>query len=327
MNREIQVLERKRMACFYPELIVDFFKTLRKQHRKVQVVVEATASYEWFVKLVEPIAQRVVLAHPKKLRVIAESTRKSDKLDAQVLAEFLARDMVPEAFRPSPRQREHRALVRHRQRVQKGITSIKNTLRRILSHYNADIPSLFTQAGRDYLQQVEVSRADRFVLDQLCLQLAHNQDQLKAVDRELSAFEQSGSEQESENRRLLRSIPGVGRVTSDVVVSELGDMQRFSNAKKVVAYAGLAPGQRESAGKRKDLHIEKCGSRLLRATLVEAAWQLVKRSPRWRDIFERLRARTGQKKKAIVAMARRLLTIMFALLKSRRPFQVCLPSR
>ncbi|SFJ57585.1 IS110 family RNA-guided transposase [Planctomicrobium piriforme] len=321
VNRERSVLERKRLHCCEEHRIVEFLKLLRKQQRGIQVVVEATASYEWFVKLVEPIAQKVILAHPKKLRVIAESTRKSDKLDAQVLAEFLALDMIPEAYRPTPRQREHRTLVRHRQRVQKGITSIKNTLRRILSHYNSDIKSLFTQEGLTYLREVALCQADRFVVDQLCLQLTHQQELLRAVDRELSAFAKAGSEQETANRELLRSIPGVGRVTSDVVVSELGDMQRFANARKVAAYAGLAPGQRESAGKRKDLHIEKCGSRLLRATLVEAAWQLVKRSPRWRDIFERLRARTGQKKKAIVAIARRLLTVMYALLKRREPFR------
>jgi len=64
-------------------------------------VVEATASYEWFLRLVESSADRVVLAHPNKLRVIAESTRKSDKLDAQVLAEFLALDMISEAWRPT----------------------------------------------------------------------------------------------------------------------------------------------------------------------------------------------------------------------------------
>lgn len=321
VNKDRQVLDRKRLSCAYEDQIVEFLKTLRKQYRGVQVVVEATASYEWFVALAEPIAQKVILAHPKKLRVIAESTRKSDKLDAQVLAEFLALDMVPEAYRPTPRQREHRALVRHRQRVQKGITAIKNSLRRVLSHYNSDIKSLFTKEGLAYLREVKLSRADRFVVDQLCLQLGHSQEQLRAVDRELSAFAKEGTAQESENRELLQSIPGVGRVTSDVVVSELGDMHRFANAKKVVAYAGLAPGQRESAGKRKDLHIEKCGSRLLRATLVEAGWQLVKRSPRWRDIFERLRARTGQKKKAIVAMARRLLTVMYTLLKKREPFR------
>ena len=64
-----------------PEIIVAFFKKLGK----FQAVVEATASYEWFVRLLEPLAERIVLAHPKKLRVIAESTRKSDKIDARFL--------------------------------------------------------------------------------------------------------------------------------------------------------------------------------------------------------------------------------------------------
>ena len=70
-----------------------------------QLVVEATASYEWFVRLVEPTADRVVLAHPAHLRVIAQSKRKTDKLDAQTLAEFLALDQIPEAWRPTPRVR------------------------------------------------------------------------------------------------------------------------------------------------------------------------------------------------------------------------------
>ena len=65
------------------------------------------------------LADRVVLAHPKKLRVIAESTKKTDKLDAQVLAEFLALDMIPESWRPTPRVRDHRALVRYRYYLQR----------------------------------------------------------------------------------------------------------------------------------------------------------------------------------------------------------------
>lgn len=73
-----------------------------------QLVVESTSYYEWFVELAEPLADRVVLAHPRKLRVIAESTRKRDRLDAQVLAEFLALGMIPEAHRAPPRLREHR---------------------------------------------------------------------------------------------------------------------------------------------------------------------------------------------------------------------------
>lgn len=321
VNRERQVLETRRLLCCEEQRIVETFKTFRESYKAVQVVVEATASYEWFLKLIEPLVDRVVLAHPKKLRVIAESTRKSDKLDAKILAEFLALDMIPEAYRPTPRQREHRALVRHRQRIRKQITAAKNTIRRLLSHYNADIESPFTREGRAYIETRELSRVDRFAMNQLLVQLDQFKKQLLEADQELAVFAKEGSEREAENRDILKSIAGVGPVTTDVVVSELGDMQRFSNAKKVVAYAGLAPGQRESAGKRKDLHIEKCGSRLLRATLVEAAWQLVRRSPKYHAIFNRLWERTGQRKKAIVAIARRLLTLMYSLLKSRQRFQ------
>ena len=79
------------------ERIVEFLKTLGP----FQLTVEATASYEWFVQLVEPLAGGIVLVHPGKLRVIAESTRKSDTLAAKVLAERLALDQIPASYRPT----------------------------------------------------------------------------------------------------------------------------------------------------------------------------------------------------------------------------------
>ena len=80
-----KILDRKRFLCSDPPRIQAYFADAAP----FQVVVEATSSYEWFVKLVEPMADRVLLAHPKKMRVIAESTRKTDKLDAKVLAELV----------------------------------------------------------------------------------------------------------------------------------------------------------------------------------------------------------------------------------------------
>src|SRR5271157_1855723 len=118
MDEKRKILARKTLACTQTNEIVEFFR----QFRPFKVVVEATASYPWFVVLVEPLAEKVVLANPKKLRVIAESTKKTDRLDAQVLAEFLARDMVPESYMPTPRQRQHRALVRHRQYIRRSRT-------------------------------------------------------------------------------------------------------------------------------------------------------------------------------------------------------------
>jgi len=95
------------------------------------MTVESTIGYEWFVHLVETIdgCHRIVVALPSKMRAIAESTRKTDKIVAQILAEFLARDMIPAAWMPTPRVRQHRSLVRHRHRVQVRITQLKSRCR------------------------------------------------------------------------------------------------------------------------------------------------------------------------------------------------------
>ena len=317
VNQERQVIQRKTLHCSQPDKIREFFAQLGP----FEAVVEATASYEWLWQLLEPLAQRLVLAHPKKLRIIAESTRKSDKLDAQVLAEFLALDMIPQAYRPTPRQRQHRVLVRQRCYVQRRITSVKNKLRRILSDYNADRKDLFSSEGLAYLAEVQVSAADRFVLDQLRGLWEFLEEQLTASAKELRTFARKAPAREAEARAVLESIPGVGVVTVDVVVSELGDVARFRSEKKVAAYAGLAPGQRESAGRSQELGISKQGSRLLRWALVEAAWRLVQKSQRWETVYERLHKRRG-KKKAIVAVARRLLGVMVALLRSGQAYRL-----
>lgn len=319
VTQERHTVEHKRLACAAPHLIVDFFKKLGP----FQAVVEATASYEWLVRLLEPLAQRIILAHPQKLRIIAESTRKSDKVDARLLAEFLALDMIPQAYRPTPRQREHRVLVRHRCYLQRRITSIRNKVRRILSDYNADRPNLFTADGLAYLAQVareKLSASDRFAVQQLLAEFEFQHNHLDELAVEMKKFVARASAAEAETRTLLHSIPGVGPVTTEVVLSELADPIRFRSAKCAVAYAGMAPGHRESAGKRKDLHIERTGSKLLRWVLIESAWQLVRYTARWRATFEQLSYRIGRKK-AITAIARRLLTVMMAILKSGQPYQ------
>lgn len=308
-RREVE--SRRRFYCSDVPKIAAFFSQLGPY----QAVVEATASYEWFVQLIEGGAERIVLAHPGKLRVIAESTRKTDKLDAQVLAEFLALGQIPEAHRPTPRTRQHRTLVRHRAYIQGRITSDKVKIRRILANYNADVANLFTEKGRAYLATVKLTPADRFVANQLFDELDQHAERLKKVDAELAAFARSAPIAEREAREVLASIPCVGTVTIDVILAEIGDIRRFSSQRKATAYAGLAPGIRESAGKAKQLGITKTGSPLLRTALVETAWRLTNNSRRWETIFERLKRRCGAKK-AIVAVARRLWCTMVSMLNS-----------
>ena len=311
MNQDRKVTHRRTFACCEVEAIVAFFRGLGD----FQVVVEATASYEWLVALIGPLDKRVVLANPKKLRVIAESTKKTDKLDAQVLAEFLARDMIPEAHRPTPRQREHRTLVRHRQYLKGCATALKNKMRRIVGDYNVDRKDLFSAAGwENALKGVKVSAGDRFVLDQLHADWEFLEGQIHDLSKRLKEFAEAAPAREAEARAKLATIKGVGPVTIDVVVSELGDVSRFKSSKSVTAYAGLAPRVRQSAGKGKDLGITKEGSPLLRWALVEASWRVVSQSAAWERIYEGIKKRAGGKK-AIVAVARRLLCVMYAMLR------------
>jgi transposase len=248
------------------------------------------------------------------MRIIAESVRKTDKLDAQALAELLALDLVPLAHRASPRLRQHRALVRERHRIRQRGTAVKVKIRRCLDNYNADRVDLFTGAGEQYVKGLALLDADSFVIERLFQQLEFYEGQLAVLDRQLRKFADAAPVAEAEARRLLDTIPTFGPVTIDVILSELGDATRFRSQKKAVAYAGLAPGVRQSAGKTRQLHISKEGSGLLRWALVEAAWRLVNKTRRWASVYEQLRKRCGAKK-AIVAVARRLLCVVVGMLQ------------
>lgn len=314
---ERRVVARQTLGTAVPAAIVDFVN----RWTPFQLVVEASASHEWFVQLVEPLADRVLLAHPGKLRVIAESTRKTDKLDAQVLAEFLALGMIPQAHRASPRVREHRGLVRQRLFVVRRSTSLKNRLHHLLGAYNADIRGLFSEEGRNHLKNVTLSAVDRFAADLLLDELEYQERQLTKVNQRLLQFAKHGPLAEREARALLETIPCVGPVTIDVVLSTLGDVRRFRSQKQVIAYAGLAPGIRSSAGRTKQQGITRAGSGVLRVIMVELAWRMVRKTRRWGLVYEKLRQRMCGKK-AVVAVARRLLGVIAAMLRSGQGYSL-----
>jgi transposase len=262
-----------------------------------------------------------VLANPGKMRVIAESTKKTDKLDAQTLAEFLALGMIPKAYRPNARQREHRKLVRYRTQCQQRISRLKCQIRYLAATYNADHRQLFQADQLQELQQrQDLTEADRFLLEQRLLDYEQGLKRLQTAKKELRRFAQKGTPAEQKQREILRTAPGVGEVVSEIVLAELGNAARFTSLKDATAYAGLVPGRRESAGKGKDLGITKKGSRLLRWAMVEAAWAAVSHSPRWRGVYEALKKRR-QSKRAIIAVARRLLAVLVSMLKSETKYR------
>ena len=317
VGSKVRVCERTRLRCDQVDRIEKF---LAAQGR-FQLVVESTIGYEWFAELADKHADRVVLAHAGKLRVIAESTCKTDKVDAYVLAEFLAKDMIPEAWRPTGRVRQHRTLLRRRCKVQSRITSIKNSMRGLLTRYNADRRDLFTKAGIEQALKTKLLGEDRWVLEDLQEELDQQEKRLGKIDERLLEFACQAPAREAEARAILDTMPQTGVITVETVLAELGDWRRFHNAAAVASYAGLEPKVRESDGRRKELGLTKAGSPLLRWIMIQLAHRIKRRSARWERIYAPLEKRIGGKK-ATCAVARRLLLVMYAMLRDGRAYQM-----
>ena len=276
MDEKRKVLARKTLACTQTDEILEFCR----QFRPFKVVVEATASYLWFVELVEPLTEKVVLANPKKLRVIAESTKKTDRLDAQVLTEFLVLDMIPESYQPTPRQRQHRALVRHRQYLQGRITSVRSKIRHILSNSNADRKDLFSaNCGAAYLKEVRLSDVDRFVIKQLWAEWQDHLAQRLAVSKKLKAFVAEAAAGNG-GPGDPQDHPGGGPRDGRGGPQRAGRHQPIPQRQGCLCLRGLVPVVRQSRERKsKDLKITKEGSGLLRWALVEARLEAGRQQP------------------------------------------------
>ena len=318
MNEKLKVLARKTLYCDQPDEIVEFFQQFRPSRWSLRPPPATSgSSTSW-----NHLAEKVVLANPNKLRVIAESTKKTDRLDAQVLAEFLARDMIPESYMPTPRQRQHRALVRHRQYIRGRMTSVRCKIRRVLSDYNADRKDLFSpQCGPAYLKQVALSDADRFVIKQLWAEYEDHQARLLALTKKIKAFAAKAPKREAEARAVLKTVPGVGTVTTEVVLSELGDMSRFRNAKAI----SPTPDWCRSSAKLGARSPRTWGSpSRARGCCVGRWWRRpggwsapARNGPLLLPVAEAQRS-----KRAIVAVARKLLCVMYAMLKTSTPYKI-----
>jgi transposase len=317
VDGKIRLFKMQKLLCKDTAAIEAFFAELGE----FSLTVEATIGYDWFAALAERYSKDVQIAHAGKLRIIAESTKKTDKVDARILAEFLAKDMIPLAWRPTPRVRQYRSLVRRRRRLSSRVTSIRNTIRGILTRYNSDRKDAFTREGAAVVKRSKLLREEKWIIRDLYDDLADTKKRLAKYDKRLVAFGTSATTKEKEARAVLATFPQFGPITTDVILAELGDWTRFKNGSAVVAFAGLAPGVRSSDNKRKNLRITKAGSPLLRWILIQLAQRLKIRSARWNRIYTVLAKRVGNKK-ATCALARRLLLTIYAMLRDGRAYEL-----
>jgi transposase len=171
------------------------------------------------------------------------------------------------------------------------------------------VSDVFGKKGRQWLHQAKLPTGARNALDTYCALIDEVSGHIREQDRRIAqAAKQDGRAQ------WLASIPGIGVYSAMIVLSEIGEVQRFPNAKALYSYAGLVPWVRESAGHKSRGGISRCGSPRLRWVMVEAAHTAVRCSPAAKKYFERLRRRKHAHV-ARVALARKLLGAAYALLR------------
>lgn len=300
-----------------------------EEHLPVVVTIENTTNARGVLRMLEQYGREAGLeltaraVDPRKMRVIAESVTKCDRLDAAVLNEMAGADLrLPVCWFPDDQTFALREHLRARADLVRLRTAAKNRVhsifhRRCIMTPEADI---FAAKSRLFLEEMQgrLDEPGRVLLRRWMVVVEQLDTHLKASDADLAGL--ARSERWSQPTRLLRTMPGVGVVTALTILAELGDIHRFHSRAGVANYAGMVPVLRSSNDKRYSGHITRRGPALLRAMLVQAAWVATRHSPGYFTIYQRVEGRRGSQV-AIVAVARRMLEDAWTMLIRKEPFR------
>jgi len=305
------VLHPRRISCAKLE------EWAKRHLRATDAVVLEAGPNSWFVHdLLQPLVDSVTVVHSYHVKLIAASMVKTDKIDTLVLARLLAVDILPGIWVPPHHVRELRSLISHRSRLVKQRAAAKNRLHSVLHRHNLVAPegTPFSESTRDWWSTLPISNAEKLRVRQDLSVVDHLSPLIREVEQQLAQL--SVSEYWVEQVPFLVQIPGIGLLSSMTILSAIGDVTRFPTAKKLVGYSGLGGRVHISGRKRRTGGITKQGRRELRTVMVECAWAAVRTHPFWSAEFAQLEKRIG-KQKAIVAVARKLLVVVWHVLTAR----------
>jgi transposase len=283
----------------------------------------------------------VMLANAHQVKAIPG--RKTDQSSSEWLAHLLRGGQIKPSYVPEKRLRDLRELTRLRVKLVENRTAFKNRCQKVLNRVNIRLGSrlsdVFGKAGHEILEGLMDGKSIEAILEQSENRWLRNRsDEIKAVakgvlsESDIFLLKQYTEmiEYLSEQMRrvearidllvnerdvgIVSSVPGVSRKSAAAIVAEVGDAKRFADGKKIASWSGLAPSVYQSAGTFVTGSITKQGSKWLRRVMVEAAHVAVRvRNSRLRAFYLRVKAKKGEKT-AIVAVARKMLTIIWHLL-------------
>lgn len=278
-----------------------------------ELAVEATQNVHYFHDQVKGHVRRVAVVDTYRFGVVAKSKKKTDKADAAALARFLKLGWLPEVQVPSERVRELRQLLQARETLVSMRTKLKNMAHAAFSRNGVALAraAFASAAGRARLAvRAELPDADRLVLDVALRQIAQLDAEVKAVEEEVV---RRGKSLRGVSRLL--QVHGLNLLSAISLLAEVGDIALFETSKQLVSYAGLATSTKQSSETTRHGGVTKRGRKRLRTVCIQAVLAMVNRTQTPLMEFYRKKKREKGAGKAICATARKLLTIIFVLLK------------
>jgi transposase len=291
------------------------------------VVFEACTMAGWVYDLCGELGLRAKVANTSsEAWKFKHLKRKTDRDDAERLARLEAMGELPEVRMPSGSVRERRSLIAYRQSLLGRRVAVQNQIRAVLLGQGLDAPRghrAWTIDGISELRRHAVPLGEcpegelwRGQMHALLEELDEQMSRQGVVEKKLDELGDADPA-----TQLLETTPGVGRRTAEVVAVYLVDAKRFRNGREVSGYSGLVPRQYQSGEVDRRGRITRRGPSLLRKVLVESAWCALRYNAWARQVVSRIsRGQRTRKKQAIIALARKLLVRLWAMLRDGTPW-------
>src|SRR5512133_244039 len=293
---------------------------LKKNLRATDHVVIESTTNAWHVyDLLEPWVERVVVANPIKVKQIAQARVKTDVRDALILARLLAANLVPDVWVPPVHVREMRQLLSQRRQLVETHTQIVNRMHSVAHrhHLQHERGKRFNEKNTLWQKDKRLSKVEQFQLELEMENRVYIEKQISRIGKEVAKM--SHQKPWADSMTYIMQLPGFGVSTGMTVLAAIGEIQRFESARHLASYSGLTPGLEPSVTNYNEKGITKEGRKELRWAMVEVAQRAVKSDPLWTRRFQELQKRM-HRNQAIVAVARRLLELVWYVLTRRQPY-------
>lgn len=286
--------------------------------------MEATLFTGWIYDELKPRARSLKVAHPAMLKALSASKKKNDRVDAALIADMLRADLLPECHMPDKLTRKLRRKMRFRRLIVNNTTQMKNKIAGLLMEIGAEYDSRKLHGKRYFYNLLGDAPYLEDVLD-LLGDSRSTLEFLQTIERQL-IHALCAHPHLKERVELLMTIPGVGRITALTWALEIGDVRRFASRNNAISYCGLCSAQDSSGGKDKRGPISKKRNKHLQSALIEAANLGPRNNPALKAVYERELQR-GNKNRATLAVARKLVGYLLAVDRSGKPFELREPEQ